>query len=65
MEITADRMAHASELVDLVARSGLRVAEVPMTIRYTDYSLAKGQRWTGGFRILLHYLVARTLGPTR
>jgi glycosyltransferase involved in cell wall biosynthesis len=65
MEITSDRMAHASELVDLVARSGLRVQEVPVTIRYTDYSLAKGQQWTGGFRILFHYLVARTLGAAR
>ena len=62
MEITADRMAHASELIDLVARSGLTVQEIPVTIRYSEYSRAKGQRWTGGFRIMFHYLVARILG---
>lgn len=61
IEITADRMAHASELVDLIAHSGLRVKEYPVTIRYSEYSMAKGQRWTGGFRILFHYLVGRIL----
>ena len=59
IEITADRMAHASELVDLIAKSGLRVEEVPVRIRYSEYSLAKGQRWSGGFRVLFHYLVGR------
>lgn len=62
IEITADRMAHASELVDLIARSGLRVDEVPVRIRYSAYSLAKGQRWSGGFRVLFHYLVGRLFG---
>ncbi|MBC03158.1 MAG: hypothetical protein CMJ34_07625 [Phycisphaerae bacterium] len=59
IEITADRMAHASELIDLIAHSGFRVREYPVTIRYDEYSVAKGQRWTGGFRILFHYLVGR------
>lgn len=62
IEITADRMAHASEIIDLIARSGLRVRQVPVTIRYTEYARAKGQRWTGGFRIMFHYLVGRVLG---
>ena len=62
IELTADRMAHASEIVDLIARSGLRVAQVPVTIRYTDYSKAKGQSWTAGFRIIFHYLVGKVLG---
>jgi glycosyltransferase involved in cell wall biosynthesis len=62
IEITADRMAHASEIVDLIAQSGLRVEQVPVTIRYTEYSKAKGQSWTAGFRIMFHYLVGRVLG---
>jgi glycosyltransferase involved in cell wall biosynthesis len=61
IEITADRMAHASELIDLIARNGLPVQQVPVTIRYSEYSKAKGQRWTGGFRILVHYAVSRVL----
>ena len=62
IEITADRMAHASEIIDLIARSGMRVREYPVTIRYNDYARGKGQRWTGSFRILLHYLVGRITG---
>lgn len=59
IELTADRMAHASQIIDLIARSGMRVIQVPVTIRYTEYSMAKGQSWTGGFRIILHYLVGK------
>lgn len=62
IEITADRMAHASEIIDLIARSGARVREYPVTIRYSTYARGKGQRWTGSFRILLHYLVGRITG---
>ena len=59
IEITADRMAHASEIIDLIGRSGARVREYPVTIRYSEYARDKGQRWTGSFRILFHYLVGR------
>jgi hypothetical protein len=55
-------MAHASELVDLVANSNLPVRQVPVRIRYSEYSRGKGQRWTGGFRVLFHYLVGRIFG---
>ena len=37
------RMAHASQIVSQLAASGLRGAEHPVTISYTDYSRAKGQ----------------------
>ena len=37
-------MAYASELLGLIARSGLQYAEHPVTIDYTDYSRKKGQR---------------------
>jgi glycosyltransferase involved in cell wall biosynthesis len=59
IEITADRMAHASELVDLIVRSGLAYREIPVTLRYTDYSRAKGQRWSASGEVLLHYLMGR------
>ena len=57
--ITADRMAHASEILDAIRRSRLPYTEVPVTIRYTDYSLAKGQSSLAAFRVLFHYLLAR------
>jgi glycosyltransferase involved in cell wall biosynthesis len=50
--IRHNRMAHASEILGQIAAHGLSYREVPVTIRYTDYSRAKGQRWTGMFAIL-------------
>jgi len=47
-----NRMAHASELLDQIARSGLPYVEVPVTIDYSRYSLAKGQRLTDSLTIL-------------
>src|SRR5580692_9099799 len=48
-----NRMAHASELLDQIAHSGLRYVEVPVTIEYSRYSLAKGQRLADSLRILV------------
>jgi glycosyltransferase involved in cell wall biosynthesis len=59
IRISMDRMAHASELIDLVRRSGLPYREVPVRIRYTTYSLAKGQSFSDAARIVAHYLIGR------
>ncbi len=48
-----NRMAHASELLHQIARSGLGYVEVPVTIEYSAYSLAKGQRLSDSLRILV------------
>jgi glycosyltransferase involved in cell wall biosynthesis len=61
VHITLDRMAHASELIDQIRDSGLPFREVPVQIRYTAYSLRKGQSARGAFRILVQYLVGRVL----
>jgi glycosyltransferase involved in cell wall biosynthesis len=55
-----NRMAHASEILHQIAISGLGYVEVPVTIRYSAYSLAKGQR-TSAFVIILLDLFARGL----
>ncbi len=59
LDLAQDRMAHASELLDQVARSGLHVVEVPVHLRYTAYSRAKGQRPLAALRILADYLLGR------
>jgi glycosyltransferase involved in cell wall biosynthesis len=51
--------AHATEILDEVRKAGLRFVEVPTTIRYTDYSLAKGQRVSNGFNILFDLLIRK------
>jgi len=50
-------MAHATEIVEQVARQKLRYVEVPVTIRYTAYSLAKGQKLGNSVHILIDLLL--------
>ena len=60
IHLTFNRMEHASEIIEQIARSGLKYIEVPVTIRYTTASLAKGQRASAalglGIRLLLEKL---------
>lgn len=59
IRITLDGMAHASELVDQIDRHGLTVTEVPVVIRYSEYSLRKGQSSLAAIRIAFDYLFKR------
>lgn len=43
LRISLDRMAHASEILDLVKTKRLRYVERPVTIRYSEETLKKGQ----------------------
>jgi glycosyltransferase involved in cell wall biosynthesis len=60
LNLRQDRMAHGSEILEEIARSGLAYVEVPVTIEYTEYSLAKGQKASDAIMILLD-LFARKL----
>lgn len=55
LRITQDRMAHASELLRKIRTSGLRLVEVPVTIKYTEHSKSKGQGGIQAVRILFDY----------
>jgi hypothetical protein len=55
LTIMQDRMAHASELLRKIKTSGLRLVEVPVTIRYTAHSMSKGQGGIQAIRILFDY----------
>jgi len=51
--IRQNRMAHATEIKQRVARAhGLTVVEVPVTVRYSAETTAKGQRASGAALIL-------------
>ena len=52
IKITQNRMAHASELLDQIARLKMRYVEVPVTISYTSHSRAKGQTLLGAADIV-------------
>lgn len=43
INITQNQMAHASQILSEIARNKLKFCEFPVSIRYTDYSKAKGQ----------------------
>ena len=49
-------MGHATEILDHVASSGARWVEVPVHIRYTDYSKAKGQPMINSVNIIFDSL---------
>ncbi len=53
LEITQNRMAHASEIIDLIKKNGLRYKEYPVVIQYTAYSINKGQKITNAINILI------------
>jgi glycosyltransferase involved in cell wall biosynthesis len=57
MRLRQNRMAHATELTRRIGAASksdpLRVVEVPVSVRYTDETLAKGQSLTGAIAILV------------
>ena len=55
LRLSQDRMAHASELLRKIRLARLRVIEVPVTIRYTEHSMRKGQGGLQAIRILFDY----------
>ena len=59
IHLRQNRMAHASEILSQIAQSGLRYVEVPVTIEYTAYSLAKGQRIDDSLTILFDLLTEK------
>jgi hypothetical protein len=50
-------MSHASEVVSRIAENRWRVAEQPVQILYTDYSMSKGQPLVNGVNIIVDGLL--------
>ena len=59
IHLRQNRMAHASEILDHIASSGLAYVEVPVTVRYSAYSIGKGQRSSDMMAILLDLFARR------
>jgi glycosyltransferase involved in cell wall biosynthesis len=59
IRLRQNRMAHASEFLSQIVSSGLRHVERPVTIEYTAYSLAKGQKTRDAVLILLDLFARR------
>lgn len=59
MNLQQDKMAHASEIINEISRLKLKHKEVPVTINYSDYSLKKGQKISGLFKILFDLVMGK------
>jgi hypothetical protein len=59
VKLRQNRMAHASEILDQIASSGLKCVEVPVCIEYSGYTMAKGQRSSDAVDILFDLCASR------
>lgn len=59
VHITMDGMEYASELIDQIGFHKFSFKEVPVNIHYDAYTLAKGQRYGGPFRIVIRTLIKK------
>jgi glycosyltransferase involved in cell wall biosynthesis len=57
LTITMSGMSHASEIISLIVENHWRVAEEPVEIIYTDYSMSKGQPLVNGVNIVFDGLL--------
>ena len=62
LNITLNGMSHASEIVEMIDRKKWRVVEEPVTILYTDYSMAKGQSVINGVNIVFETMLKSRAG---
>jgi len=59
LHIRQNRMAHASEILKQISLFRLRYVEVPVTIKYTQYSLSKGQGIGDALNTLVDLFIGR------
>ena len=65
LSLTSSDMSYATELLEAVAVSHARYGEHPVEIRYSAYSLAKGERSINSVNIAFDVLVRALLGRRR
>lgn len=52
IHITMNRMEHASEILDIIKHKKIKYKEVPIVVIYSEYSMAKWQKISNGFKIV-------------
>jgi glycosyltransferase involved in cell wall biosynthesis len=57
IKLRQDRMAHGTEIVVQLGRTGLPYAEQPVEVIYSDYSKAKGQSLLNSLNILVDLII--------
>ncbi|MDC0506139.1 DUF2304 family protein [Candidatus Gracilibacteria bacterium] len=56
LSVTMDGMGHASEIIDFVSKHKVKFVEIPVEIKYTDYSMQKGQSSGNAIAIALRFI---------
>jgi hypothetical protein len=51
IQLTADGMHYANEVNEQIKQLGLKFIEVPVHIKYTEYSLGKGQKNSNSIKL--------------
>lgn len=59
IDITMDRMEHASEILSEIKKKKLKYKEVPVVIKYTKYSMEHGQSSWNSLKILYKTILHR------
>jgi len=57
INISQDRMAHNTEIVEKIRKFNLRYREIPVTIKYFEY----GQSLAGGFKVLKDLILGKLI----
>ena len=61
IKITQRGMTHASEIVEQIGALGFRYKEIPVTITYTDYSIAHGQGSGNAINIMFRMIMGKLI----
>ncbi|MFH1399424.1 MAG: glycosyltransferase family 2 protein [Candidatus Woesearchaeota archaeon] len=61
IEIRCNRMDHASEIPEQIHKKKLRYQEVPVSIKYTEYSLKHGQKSSDAFKIFCRMVLRKLM----
>jgi glycosyltransferase involved in cell wall biosynthesis len=59
LNISIAGMAHASQIIERIGQYGFRYNEVPVVIKYTPYSIAKGQSLLNSVNIIFDLATAK------
>lgn len=59
ISLSLDGMWHASEILDIIASKNIKFIEVPVEIKYTEYSLSKWQKSSNAISIALNMIWAK------
>lgn len=59
IELRANQMEHASEIPEQIKKNRIRFKEIPVNIRYTDYSIKHGQKSSNAFKIFFKMILRK------